>query len=350
MNRKFKTPSCAYEMKEGGQIVTDGIVRRKITGTTFGAVLGHNPYVSPFEAACRLLGLIDEDISDKPAVRAGRELELPIIHYLNGVYEMTMIPDEELGFFPRDGPHEGWVSDFDDPTFAGHIDGMAIQDGKDYILEIKTARDPAAWENGIPQHYQDQVRLYDHFLTNQDRAYVGVCFVDESAYSDPSSFVPSHANTTLLAMMIDKEQTAIDIDYARSWYAAYIENGTTPPYNPNIPRDVEIWTFLEGVAAGPGSIANDVDRLAELEIRIKEHDAEIDDERKEAEDLRKRIKEHLVHNGLGYLDSGSSRYIASIREQKRTKIDKDLMIQDGLDPERYIKTEISNVFTIKERK
>lgn len=350
MSRQFKTPSCAYEMKEGGQVVTDGIVRRKITGTTFGAVLGHNPYMSPFEAACRLLGLIDEDISDKPAVRAGRELELPIIRYLDCAYDAKFVPDEELGFSPRDGPHDSWVSDFDDPIFAGHIDGMVIQDGKDYILEIKTARDPAAWENGVPQHYRDQVRLYNHFLTDQDYAYVGVCFVDESAYSDPTAWIPSYKNTALLVMDTEREQTARDLDYARSWYAAYIERGMTPPYNPNIPRDVAIWDFLEGVAAGSGSIADDVDRLAELEIRIKEHDAEIDDERKEAEELRKRIKEHLVHNGLGFLDSGSSKYVASIREQKRTKIDKDLMIQDGLDPNRYIKTEISNVFTIKERK
>lgn len=350
MARRFETPRCGFRLVDG-HIETDGTVRQKITGTSFGAVLGHNPYMSPFEASCRLLGLISEDISDKPAVRTGRLLEVPIIRYLDSTYEDIgrFMADEDLGFGEREGPHDEWASDFSDPVFAGHIDGIVQTDGMDCILEIKTARDPSAWTEGVPQHYLDQVALYNHFLTKSWRAFVGVGFVTEETYDDPASWTPSAENVVLIDLDIILSKTEADVRYARAWYAKYIEAGMTPDHNPDNPRDAEIWSFLQAIAAPGDEVASEVDRLAYLDAMIKAHDAEVAEARAEADDLRKRIKDHMVHNGETSIDSTSAGWVATIREQKRTRIDRELMEADGLDPDRYIKAEISNVFSIKKK-
>ena len=353
--RKFEVPKCNFGMDPANNcIVTDGTVHQKITGTSFGAIMGVNPWMSPFEASCRLLGLIDEDIGDKPAVHTGTVCEVPIIRHLDNVYSNQygrFLPDEELNICaPRVGPHESWKSDWDDPVFGGHIDGAVINGDDVSILEIKTARDLSAWENDVPLHYQYQVRLYNWFLTQKDTAFVGLGVVDEDAYKDPESWVPSPNNVMLFNIDTDMEQTAKDIDYARTWYESYVLQNRTTAYNPNNPRDVEIWDFLSSVVTPQDEMMENIDTLAQLEAEIAEYDAVIEDKRKDAEALKKTIKDHMVTNAVDKMESATHDYIVTIRHQERKSFDEKKMKDAGIDPDDFKMVTVTNVFNIKTRK
>lgn len=346
--KKFLPPKAPFTLMDDGTVHTDGSIRRKITGTALGAVLAVNPWKTPFRVACELLGLIEEDISDKPAVKTGRILESKIIDYL----KKTAKPGGEFYsadqlFEERKGPHDQWPSDFDDEIFAGHLDGMVVIGGVDYVLEVKTARDLTGWVGGIPEHYLWQVRLYNQHTCMQNDAYVALGIVSEETYKDPASWTPE-GNVALFKVDLNEKETSRGLVQAREWYGAYIKNGTTPPYNPNDPRDVEVWEYLKSVAQTEESVESALDELVRLEAEVKAHDAEVQDKRDRIEALRQSIRDNLSANGRKEVVSGGWKGILGTTTRK--SIDEEAMIADGLDPKKYIKTTTSNTFRLKEIK
>ena len=193
---------------EDNRIKTDGVYRQKLTGTGMGGILGVSPYATPFSVTSRLLGVWDEDIGDKPAVKVGRLLEDRILDYIIKRHSDrgNIFKAEEL-YSERKGNHADWKSDIEDDVFAGHVDGIVSMDGSDYILEVKTARDPSAWLNGPPEHYMLQVMLYNHFITKTTKAYFVLGVVGTEHYSDPNSWIPNSTNCFLFEVNIDREKS-----------------------------------------------------------------------------------------------------------------------------------------------
>lgn len=170
-----------FKFEDNRYIVTKkNLPYGKVSGTYMAGLLGRSKWTTPFIATAKMLRIFDEDIGDKKEVQAGHILEPKILDYVGALHGDKI-------FGERRGNHEEWESDFDDPIFSGHIDGM-MPDGS--IVEVKTTKNPEDWINGPPEYYWIQASLYAHFLKT-DKIIFLVGFTDNEILSDPDSFVPS---------------------------------------------------------------------------------------------------------------------------------------------------------------
>ena len=349
-NTVYHAPKCTFEVQDGC-IVTDKSVVNKVTGTSMAGILGCSPWSTPFQVACALLGVCRADISSKPSVRVGQELEPVVIKYLSETYsDKGLFLSAENIFEKRKGDHDEWESDFQDEVFGGHVDGAVMQDDEEYILEIKTSINADAWVDGVPEYYYWQVALYNEFLTQKDKAYVGLGLVNSNTYRDSTSWVPNERNVMLFEMPIDREDVKVKMDYVREWYNTYIMNGITPPYNPDNDGDVAMYNHLCNLNRDIDTIREDIGRLAELTAQINDAEENIAKICAEAEDLKASIKTYMSAHDLTQIENRHHRAKATLSTQVRKSIDKRLMILDGLDPEKYTVSTESNIFkfSIKE--
>lgn len=349
--RVYKAPSCAFNI-EGDHIVTDKKVRHKVSGTAMAGILGISPFNTPFQVACQLLGVCRENLDGKPAVETGKILEPVIIDYLGKAYpdKGTFLPAEDI-YEKRAGDHDAWESDFRDNVFAGHVDGIVTSpEGVDRILEIKTTSNLDSWAMGVPDYYYWQVGLYNEFITQQDTAVVGLGIVDDLTYRNPLTWVPNERSVTLFEMPIDREQVREGMGRVQDWYNEFIVNGVTPDFDPANPRDLEMFMHLKNLSKDVEQIQQDVDKLGELQYEIQLYEAGIQQKSDEAKEIKDRIKDYMVAHHLSTLNGMDMPYTVSLTTSKRESIDKNLLMQDGIDPEKYTKYTESNILKIKERR
>lgn len=348
---KYESPECSYVV-DGPRIRTDGSVLGKVSGTMVGGILGISPWATPFSVACDLLGLGRQDVSDKPAVKTGKALEERIIAYLGENYSDTglFIPTKDL-YDERTGPHNRWSPDYDDDVFTGHIDGAVINaEGGAYILEIKTSANIGAWMDGVPEYYYWQVALYNHFLTQQDKAYIALGIVDEETHKDPSKWVPSRSNVVLQEVPIDQEEVAETLERIREWYAELKATHTTPMYDmTRMKVDVPLYAHLADIASDEDSMKSLVDEVGVLEAEVGKRKAEIDGMLLQTDMLRARLKDYLENNEISELESVSGEYRAVMGKQTRRRVSADKLREAGIDPDPFTETIVSNTFTIKKK-
>lgn len=348
MPRTYLPPKCGYTIKDG-VVHSDGSTRYHITGTQVAGILGESPWSSPFQVACQLLGVAREDISDKPATMTGRALERRIIDYVRDTYsdQGTFIPAAEL-YEKRDGDHDTWPSDFEDDVFAGHVDGLVVtDDGASFILEVKTSSNMDSWQNGVPEYYYWQIALYNHFMTAQDKAWVALGVVDDADRRRPSKWTPSKENVALFCMDIDQDEVASKIEELREWYATYIMNGVTPPYDPSNQGDVEMYNHLISLSDDVSAKEAMLDRLVEIENEINSAEENMKPLCKMRDTLRKNLKEYMDVHGMDELPTSDCRWVARMSETTKTFVDPVKMMEDGIDPEPYTVTKVTKIFTVK---
>ncbi len=346
--RVYKAPENAFHI-DGNTAVSDGTVRHKVSGTSMAGILGCSPWSTPFSVACNLLGLAREDISDKDAVKVGIALEEKIIRYADKAYSEygQFMTEKDVGFGARDGDHDSWVSDFDDETFAGHVDGIVSKSDGDYILEIKTSSNLDSWQDGVPTYYFWQVALYNHFITKKDKAYVVLGIVNENTYRDPASWIPSKENVVMYEVNIDEKAVTEVLDMVRKWYGEYILANRTPEYDPANKGDADMFTHLKNISASIDEVRATVDKLTELNAQIEAHDDMIYALRADAQLLKDRLKDYMSANGLVELASTNGAYTAKLTTRVTQKIAEERMVADGIDPLKYKTTSISKALSLK---
>lgn len=344
----YLPPKAGFSI-EGDRIRTDGSVKRKVTGTTMGGILGCSPWSSPFQVACQLLGLADKDLSSKPAIIAGQTCEEPIIRYAGEAYadKGLFVPAREI-YGEKVGSHENWASDFEDEIFAGHVDGIVVDpEGNDHVLEIKTSSNMDMWQNGVPDHYFWQVALYNEFVADSDTAYLVLGIMDPEALKDPRSWVPSADNTTLFTLDMDREAIEAKLDEVRAWYHEFIEESVTPPFDPSNKGDVELYSRLSGIADDDGSVKSLIDEYSELKERIAAHEAEIEGDYKAADVLKSRIKDWMDAHEREALTSANGGYQAKVTVKVSRTLDTRMMEIHGIDLTPYWTDKVTKVFTVK---
>ncbi len=346
---RYTPPEVPFRM-EGGHVVSEGDVRRRISGTMVAGIIGLSPWSTPFQVACDLLGVATKDISDSPAVKAGQALESVVIDYMQNLYSDSIgsfVPAEEL-YPKRTGKHADWPSDFEDEIFAGHVDGIVMAyDGNQYILEVKTSSNMESWEQGVPSYYYWQVALYNHFMTKQDKAYVALGVMNPRALKDPTTWVPSKDNAALFEMPIDQKGVEVVLEELRIWYNKYIANGITPDYDPNNPRDVELYKHLCNLTCEASGVQDKVARLYKVRLQISGHESEIAELYAERDELTAQIKDYMSCHEMDRIDSSNGDVYVSLQTSRRSKIDPELMKKDGLNPDKYsVETEVKT-FTVK---
>lgn len=335
-------------------VKSEGEYHSKISGTLAGAILGVNEYISPFEAACRLLGICTEaGVSDKPAVRTGKILEGRIIEFVGQMYDIgTVLPAEAIFGNCEIGDHEDWIPHFSDPVFTGHVDGIVSRDGVDYILECKTAKNLDKWkdEDGnvkIPAHYIKQVELYNHFVTKQDIAYLVLGAVSDETYADPDSWTPIKGVTVeVYPIEIDQEKVAQEVEQMRSWYQQYIGYNTTPQWSESNERDMEVVHYLESLSRSEMEMQTILSEYIALKKEIDEYDAVMDEKRKKLESHKLTLNEHMLAKGVHAMTDMGNTYEAHITKRATVKWDEKQMVADGINVEKYQTKTISEYVTI----
>ena len=349
--RTYKPPTNQYTVEGPIIRVAPGSEIHKVSGTSMAGILGVSPWSTPFQVACNLLGLGQEDISDKPAVKVGIALESKIIKYADKAYpQYGMFAPAEDAFVKREGDHNAWVSDFEDDYFAGHVDGIvSSDDGVDRILEIKTSSNLESWEFGVPRYYYLQVALYNHFITKQDTAYVVLGVVNENTYKDYNSWIPNENTVRLFELDMEQDEFETTLADVREWYDKYIMNGMTPPYDPENQGDVELYNHLVNLASDYESMQPLVDEYKDLCDEIDNAEAAIKDKYDAREDLKNRLKTYMEAHDLSQIPSKEKEGLRAVMgTQNRASWDEAAMVADGIDTNKYKKSKVIKTFSIKE--
>ncbi len=126
----------------------------RIGGSNIAGICGISPWSTPLDEYLKITGQIT--IQDNPAMYWGRALE-PLIRqkYCEETGRIVRYnTNPELLGIPMQHPQL--------PYLCGSLDGISTESDGSFpcVLEIKTARDRRAWENGVPDHYQCQVQAY----------------------------------------------------------------------------------------------------------------------------------------------------------------------------------------------
>lgn len=138
-----------------------------ICGSDVGAILGVNDWSTPVDVWLQKTRRKEaEDISDKPAVKAGNMLEEAVAQWFAAVTGKEIYGDNTFHVH-KSIPHLG-----------GNVDRFIV--GENAILECKTTQSDRGWgagylegDNKIPDSYLCQVIHYCA-VTNRDVAYVAV--------------------------------------------------------------------------------------------------------------------------------------------------------------------------------
>ena len=347
---KYFPPKCKFTVN-GYNITTDRTVKNKVSGTAIAGILGCSPWSSPFQVACSLLGLGREDISKKPEVIVGQALESDIIKYAGEKYaSYGLFMSAEEVYEKRAGDHDAWVSDFNDDVFAGHVDGIVMADDANYILEVKTSRNLDSWAEGVPEYYYWQVALYNEFIAKQDKAYVVLGITNEFTMKDYNSWIPNEKTVGMFEMEIDREEVQAKMEEVRGWYNKYIVNGITPDYDPNNPKDVELYNHLDNLAKDVTDIEAMIDQLADIDARIMAHEDEQASLYTFRDNLKKAIKEYQIGHSLSKITSSSGEFESTLYARTTTTFDEPKMVRDGIDVSKYKTVTKTETTTVKRKK
>lgn len=304
---------------------------RKVTGTSLGALVGRSPWKTPFRAQCDLLGLCDEDLSREPAIIAGKVLEGVIFAACR---DQGMIPAEEL-FAPREGDHDQWPSDFEDPDFAGHLDGVTA-DGQ-AVVEVKTTVRPEDWNGRIPEHYWLQASLYARCM-GLDRIVFLVGMLTDEDRAHPASWNPE-GNIYRFDVEVHPEIDAL-MDQARRVRQAVAQGAVLVTDDP---RDRELAEYFQARQMGALDIADTAQELAIVDAQIDAVEDQNRDLYARQKMLRERLKTAMQASENNVVKANETTY--KLTESERTSIDKGAMLLDGIDPDKY--TVKTTVYTLK---
>ncbi|WP_391592205.1 YqaJ viral recombinase family protein [[Mycoplasma] cavipharyngis] len=232
---------------------------KKITGSRIGAILGVDPYTTPFQAWCQMMGFF-ESTPDPFFLNAGIIIEPKLRSFVEKKLNC------KFRFY--EGKDVGFDVFKSNPVFGGMPDGEPIDQKTNKInyhqklpmLEIKTTSlDEYFWttvenelalvyENDLPKiksvgtrfskwvddkhikiplNYLYQLGLY-LYLRNQTKGLFCVAFLSTQDYLNPESFNLEKSLVLLEELEIDLKSFQKVIDYAINWYQQHILSGISP--------------------------------------------------------------------------------------------------------------------------
>lgn len=140
--------------------------KRGIGGSDAACIVGLNPWKSNVDLWKEKVGLVvPEDISDKPAVKYGKEAEAPLRRLFELDHPEIVVAYDQYGMISND-PERPWL-------FAT-LDGDLTKGSSKGILEVKTTEirrssDWAKWDDRVPDNYYIQL-LHQLLATGYDFA------------------------------------------------------------------------------------------------------------------------------------------------------------------------------------
>jgi putative phage-type endonuclease len=137
-----------------------------IGGSDVSAIVGVNPWTSPFTLWAKKTGRIDDSFVPSEAAEWGTRLE-PVI------LDKFEAEREDLTIYRDVGTWRNNDRDFQ----LANPDGIYLNAAGDYgIIEIKTARYEDDWADGVPGYYRTQVQWYSQTFGFKGTIYVVALF------------------------------------------------------------------------------------------------------------------------------------------------------------------------------
>ncbi len=301
---------------------------RKITGTTLSTLVGKSPWGTPFSTACRMLRVYNDDISDKPAVKAGTILEHVIVDHVNERFGTGVFKGDDLyGSQPDD--YNAWKSHFDDPDFAGHLDG-ALADVT--IVEVKTGGRPSYWVGNvgnttIPENYHIQASLYARMTGVEEILFI-FGHVKPEDRANPYKWEPKD-NIYMFEVELHPD---IDeyIDIGREFRAEYTTQGKTPKAESN-PANKEAYK-IDSEILDVLKVQIDTSEQLRLAKLIADRNAELNSLTKEIKDAKEKLRLASGYTETGLLDlkTADGGYAVSVSTRRTQRVDNDALKRDGI--------------------
>lgn len=336
-------------LADGGISVDAPNKPKKITGTRFGAVLGLNPFSTPFNAWCEITKTYQEPFEDTIYTLAGKKLESKQIDYMKLFYEGVKTPTDMFGadYFKRTR------GDFfpDEKIFGGMWDALIQNDNLKAVIECKTTKRVEDWKDDIPEYYSLQAALYATLLGYDDVIFVCTC-LDEDDYYNISEFEVNIHNTFTRKFKVSERYPDIDkmMEYCMDWYEDTVLTGMSP-----IPAeaDTELLKKLH-------TIHIDVDAdFDELIAEFETLKTEIDTAKKSMSDIEKRYKlvSESIKNKIlkdakkdDRFEISGNKFTITVTPSKSESVDVEQMKKDGIYDKYKIVKEASYTMRVKEIK
>jgi putative phage-type endonuclease len=181
----------------------------KVGGSLVGTIAGLNKWESAYTAWAKFSGLIPDQIPDSAPMEWGRRLESVVLDKFEDDHqELTIMRDVGT-----------WQS-LERAYQIANVDGLAVEpDGSLSVIEIKTAKYPDDWAQGVPAYYLTQVQWYLNCLGLQ-KAYVAVLIggSDYREFEVEADLFQQSADIMMVEVFLDyvDEGTAPDWDGSTS--------------------------------------------------------------------------------------------------------------------------------------
>ena len=200
---------------------------KKITGMRFAAVLGLNPFDSPFGAWCELTRTAPKPFERTAAMVAGEVIEPKLLDFARSKARLSII--EPADIWGRDYKNATNYDFFpEDPIFGGMWDARIQDKGVVVgILEAKTSSNPVMWKDEVPEAYALQAQLYA-YLSGCFYYHFVVGFMEPEYIEKPKLFVPDDDNTIICHGRVE-DDFAEKLRLARNWYEIHVKDGGVSP-------------------------------------------------------------------------------------------------------------------------
>jgi putative phage-type endonuclease len=195
-----------------------------VGGSLVGTLCGLNKWESAYTAWAKFTGKIPSEIPDSPAMEWGRRLESVVMDKFQDEHsELEII--REVGTWQN----------LERPYQIANPDGIATDEhGNLCVIEIKTAKFPDDWDQGVPLYYLTQVQWYLSCLGIQ-RAYVAVLIggSDYREYEVEADHFQQMADIAIVEQFLD----AVEKDKAPDWDGSESTYETVRKIHPDILDD-----------------------------------------------------------------------------------------------------------------
>lgn len=326
---------------------------KKLTGTRFAAVLGLNPWATPFETWCAITRTYEEPFTDTIYTAAGKVIEPKQAEYIKRNYLMNLISPTDL--WGKDYFHKTYGDFFPkNKILGGAWDYLqADKNGKPIaVLEMKTTKRAEDWQDDIPEYYAMQAALYAYLL-GVDQVYMVCSLLGQNDYEAPENFVPSVNNTFIRPFKVSERYPQMDglVKIAEEWWNTHVLSGISPDYDDNKDADIlkELRTIqvpqssedIKAVVAKAEALQKKLDEIAETAKPIE----------KELKALKDEIKLNLqtaMGNDDKYAVIASGDYEWKLTKSDSMKLDEKKLKSDGL-YEKYAVPTTSYRFTVAKK-
>ena len=307
---------------------------KKITGTRFAAILGLNPWSSPFKAWCEITRTYEEPFVDTIYTLAGKEIEPKQAAYMKTAYAMYNLKTP-TDIFGENYFQKTWGDFFrDTPVLGGMWDYLLYDDegNPSAVLEMKTTRRSEDWANDVPEYYALQAALYAYLLGIDDVIMVA-SFLDTKDYEHPENFVPSASNTITVEFKVSERYPDFHrmVEQAIAWWNAYVVTGISPDYDEK--RDADILKALRTNEVTDTNIDALIAEAEGLKAELEAVYASVADKEKRLKAVTEQIKKSLVGafrpNDIAVEHKGGQ-YIWYVSKTESYELDEAAIEADGL--------------------